>query len=245
MRFDEDFHVHSTFSDDASSTLEENLAMAERAGLRTICMVDHVRADTPWVTHLVEQVRALRRVEGLRVLVGVESKILNRIGELDIPAGIAGVDHVLIADHQYPSESGPITPMAARALIAERELSVEDAVACIIDATVAAMQRAEHPIVAHPFSLLPKLGIAENRVSDAQIQHLANGAKRSQAMVEINEKWNCPGTRLAAALDAAGVCLVAGSDSHHCSSVGVYDRIRSTTSRGGIAVRGPLAVIGR
>jgi putative hydrolase len=244
MRFDEDYHVHSTFSDDAVSTLEENLSMAELAGLRTICMVDHVRSDTPWVPHLVEQVRSLRRVEGLRVLVGVESKILNRSGALDLPADAAGVDHVLIADHQYPSESGPMSPSAVRTLIAERELSIEDAVACILDATVSAMKSVERPVVAHPFSLLPKLGFGESRVSDAQLQHFAIGAMRSGALVEINEKWDCPGVRLAAALSDAGVCLVAGSDSHHCGSVGAYDRIRTTTSRAGIIVRGPLAGIG-
>ncbi len=38
---DEDYHVHSTFSDGASSPAE-NLAAAESAGLRTICMADHV-----------------------------------------------------------------------------------------------------------------------------------------------------------------------------------------------------------
>jgi hypothetical protein len=41
-------HVHSTFSD-GRNTLEENVAQAERVGLRALRCVDHVRTDTKWV----------------------------------------------------------------------------------------------------------------------------------------------------------------------------------------------------
>ena len=43
-----DLHVHSTFSDGAS-TVEENVASAAGHGLHTIGLVDHVRRSTDWV----------------------------------------------------------------------------------------------------------------------------------------------------------------------------------------------------
>ena len=49
-------------------------------------------------------------------------------------------------------------------------------------------------------------------------------------MVEVNEKWSCPSARTVAAMADAGVSLVAGSDSHHCRDIGVYDSVRQTVS---------------
>ena len=63
---------------------------------------------------------------------------------------------------------------------------------------------------------------------------LADLAKRvahAGALAEVNEKWSCPSPRTVAALARAGVTLVAGSDSHHCRDIGVYDRwVRPTAS---------------
>jgi len=59
IAFDEDFHVHSTFSDGAS-TLAENVRVARERRLRTLCLVDHVRADTAW---LPDFVRPWRRTD--------------------------------------------------------------------------------------------------------------------------------------------------------------------------------------
>jgi histidinol phosphatase-like PHP family hydrolase len=49
VALDEDFHVHSTFSD-GESTLVENVRAARERALRTLCLVDHVRRDTARLT---------------------------------------------------------------------------------------------------------------------------------------------------------------------------------------------------
>ena len=89
-RLDGDHHVHSTFSDDARSTPAENLAAARRAGLREIRMVDHVRASSTHVPDMLAAVAALPAVEGLRVLTGVEAKILDVAGTIDAPIARIG-----------------------------------------------------------------------------------------------------------------------------------------------------------
>ncbi|HKH87621.1 MAG TPA: PHP domain-containing protein, partial [Acidimicrobiales bacterium] len=226
IHLDEDYHVHSRYSDDGQSTLEANLLAAEHAGLRAICLVDHVHEDTTWVPDLIDAVHHLRRAQ-LRVLVGVETEILDRGGRLDLPDSVAGVDYVLLADHQFPSDAGPVSAYSVRAMLARGELDAEGVVECLVDAIVGAMARVEHPIVAHPFSLLPRVGLDESHVSDSLVDYLARGARRHGAFVELNEKWNCPGPRLVTALARSGVQLVAGSDSHHCSTIGVFDRVRA------------------
>ena len=88
VALDEDFHVHSTFSDDGASTLAENVRAARRRGLRTVCLVDHVRRDTRWLPEFVAAVDQYRGEPGLRVLAGVEAKILDAAGHLDLPPGL-------------------------------------------------------------------------------------------------------------------------------------------------------------
>lgn len=119
VALDEDFHVHSTFSDGAS-TLAENVAAARERGLRTLCLVDHVRRDTAWVPDFTAAVEQYRHQPGLRVLAGVEAKILDSTGQLDIPPDLGsrvGIDLVLIADHQFPADNGPVHPAHVRAAI--------------------------------------------------------------------------------------------------------------------------------
>lgn len=105
-----DHHVHSTFSDDAVSTLAENVAAASAAGLATVRLVDHVRRSTPWVPDYLAAVRSLQVPDGLTVLTGVEAKILDASGDLDIPELPTGIDRILIADHQFPGVDGPLGP---------------------------------------------------------------------------------------------------------------------------------------
>ena len=223
-----DYHVHSTFSNDARSTVSENLAAASSAGLAEIRLVDHVRTSTAWVADFVATVKAAPTYTDLKVFTGVEAKILNARGELDLPAGLivgtGGVDAVLIADHQFPGIDGAWTPDEARARIAAG-LRPSDALDLLIGATIAAMGSVEQGQLAHCFSILPKIGLDESDLTDEHLAAWATSAASTGTLVEVNEKWGCPGPRaLRAALDA-GATLVASTDSHVASDVGQYTKV--------------------
>src|SRR5688572_18586104 len=97
----EDMHVHSTASD-GKNEIEENLAEAEALGLIRFGCVDHVRLDTTWVPEYVARVQRARPKFGLEIWTGVEAKLLDQRGTLDMPADLRGVDRVYVADHQFP-----------------------------------------------------------------------------------------------------------------------------------------------
>ncbi len=223
---DEDHHVHSAFSDDAVSTVAENVRAARERGLRVIVLADHVRQSSAWIPEFVAAVRDLEPGPGLQVLAGVEAKILNGAGELDLPPSLRGVDRVLIADHQYPGDHGPVPPQDVRAALERRECSAADIIDGLVAATLGALERAALPQLAHLFSLLPKMGLDEADVPGAALDHLAQGCYRAGARVEVNEKWGCPSPRTIRALAAAGVPLVASTDSHDCATIGRYQRVR-------------------
>lgn len=234
-----DYHVHSTFSDDAKSTIEENLAAAASVGLTQIRLIDHVRQSTTWVPEFLAAVAAAPVHEGLTVVNGVEAKILNARGELDIPPGLVvgegGVGAIVIADHQFPGLDGAWTPEETKARIATG-LSVSDALDLLVGATIAAMESVEAGQLAHCFSILPKIGLSEDDLSDEHLRAWAEAAERTETLIEVNEKWACPQPRALRAAITAGATLVASTDSHDARDVGRYDRVltlleRATTTR--------------
>ncbi|WP_421734899.1 histidinol-phosphatase [Cellulomonas sp.] len=229
---DGDHHVHSTFSDDAVSTPAQNLAAAQVARLREIRMVDHVRVSTTYVPEFLSVVRALPRLEGLTVLTGVEAKILDASGAIDAPPEVLaalgtpdGPDRVLLADHQVPGPDGPWSPRATRERI-DAGLDPADVVEMLVTATIRAMWAAGRAQLAHPFSILPKIGLTEDDLPDELLDALAQAAVATGTTVEVNEKWRCPGPRATDRWRAAGVQLVASTDAHDATDVGVYSWVR-------------------
>ena len=74
-------------------------------------------------------------------------------------------------------------------------------------------------------TILPKLQLSEDDLSESQLASWATVAARTGTLVEVNEKWGCPGPRALRAAVSAGAILVAGSDAHHARDVGRYDRV--------------------
>jgi putative hydrolase len=233
---DEDFHVHSAFSDDATSTVADNVRAAAARGLRTVCLADHVRRDTTWVPEMAAAVQACRGPtgvrDGVRVLAGVEAKILDTRGHLDLPAELdAGVDLVLVADHRVPTAAGPEHPATILRSLKNGTTTAAQVIEDLCRSTANAIspQRCpRRPLLAHLFSVLPKVGLSEDAVPGPVLADLAWRIARSGALVEVNEKWSCPSPRTVAALAAVGVPLVAGSDSHHCRDIGRWDSVEVT-----------------
>ena len=228
-----DFHVHSRWSDDAHSTIAENVAAAAEAGLTELRLVDHVRRSTPWIPEFLAELASQPRREGLTVHTGVEAKILNSSGELDLPpdlvVGAGGVGAVVIADHQFPGTDGPWSPEVAREKLANG-LEPADAIDLLIGALVSAMRSVDSAQLAHCFSILPKIGLDEDQLGDDHLAAWALAAAQTGTLIEVNEKWACPSPRSIRAALTAGATVVASTDSHRASEVGRYDRVREILS---------------
>jgi putative hydrolase len=113
-----------------------------------------------------------------------------------------------------------------RDAIARGDATEQDVIEGLIEATASALKGAARPQLAHLFSILPKMGLAEAAVPDQAIAHLARQARTAGAQLEVNEKWACPSPRTVRAFAQAGVTLVAGTGSHDCRDVGVYASVR-------------------
>ncbi|WAL70702.1 PHP domain-containing protein [Kitasatospora sp. YST-16] len=220
-----DLHTHTDFSD-GRDPLEAVLAAAGAAGLRTVVVADHVRADSVHLPAYTAAVRAARAAAPLRVVCGVEAKILDTAGRIDLPDDLTGVEHVALADHRFPLPDGPAHPEQVRERLATGALTPARARRLLLTATTRAVSRlpaGRTAHLAHLFSVLPKCGLAEADLEATELAPLARACRARGVAVELNEKWRCPSPRTAAALAAAGVRLAAGSDAHRAADVGDFD----------------------
>ncbi len=226
LALDRDLHTHTTFSDGAGSPAD-TVAAAVAAGLAEVGISDHVRAGTDWLPAYTAAVRSVARAAVLPVRCGVEAKILDTAGRIDLPPGLAGVEYVLLADHRVPLPDGPAHPGEVRAAVAAGWLSAAAVVEFLVEATVRALAAAPRPAgLAHLFSVLPKAGLSEVDVSDDAVRALAAACRSVGAWVELNEKWRCPSPRVVRLLHAEGVALSAGSDAHEPAAVGRWSYAR-------------------
>ena len=65
----------------------------------------------------------------------------------------------------------------------------------------------------------------EEQLGDERLLAWAQAAAATGTIVEVNEKWGCPGPAAIAALLDAGARIVASTDSHLATDVGRYQRV--------------------
>ncbi len=218
----QDFHTHTTFSDGADS-LDTMVSAAVRAGVTELGVCDHVRAGTDWLPGYVEALRRARHTAPLRLYVGVEAKVLDTHGNLDLPDDLDGIDYVAIADHRVPTPQGPVHPDTIAAKLRDGSLEAVEVIEMVTTAVAtAALSSPVRPLIAHLFSILPKVGLGEEQIPPRLLASFSRRMAATGARVEINEKWRCPTRSVAHRLASDGVQIVAGSDSHSADQLGRY-----------------------
>ena len=221
MNLNEDMHIHSTFSD-GIHTVEENVGQAEAVGLMQMCCVDHVRVSSDWLPGYVKTVENVRQQTKVKVYCGVEAKILNEAGLLDVPENTDGVDFLYAADHQVPFGDRFYSPREIRQMVSEKSVTKNEVIAAIVNSTVNVLENYQNVVIAHLFSVLPKIGADENDVSEAQLENLAITAKRTSAKIEVDERWKCPSVRSVSHFQNHKVPVLFSSDSHRKETIGKY-----------------------
>jgi putative hydrolase len=218
----QDMHVYSTFSG-GQNTIEENVAEAERVGLEEIVFADHVRSDSAWVPAYVAASRECREQTSVALHCAVETKILDIYGRLDLPRGPMGVDAVYVVSHQAPSPDGPMNPRSTCERIEAGELDPQLILRWMVNGTAAALHSHEHVVIAHLFSALPTLGLAESDVPPELIDSLAIAAAESDSRILVDERRRCPTARTLRPFLRHGVPVLLGTGSNTRETIGRYD----------------------
>lgn len=221
-----DWHVHSTFSDGLDS-IEQNVKVAIQRGIKTLGCVDHVRRDTKWLPSYVETVRQIRRkYEGkITLYCCIEAKFLDASGTLDVPELVDGIDYIFAADHQFPYGKDILKPNQVKELLDEELVTKETLFRHLIRATIGAMWKYPNVVIAHLFSILPKVGLKEEDVPLELLAALARAAIETDTPIEVSERWTCPNLDTARFLWDMGVTMPVSTDSHKKETIGLYNHI--------------------
>jgi len=217
----EDMHVHSTVSD-GKNELEENLAEAEALSLTRFGCVEHVRLDTAWVPEYVARVERARSQFGLEIWCGVEAKLLDQRGTLDMPEDLTGVDRVYVADHRFPLGDACFRPIEIKQKLESGELTRAQCFDALIESTLNAIHRYPNLVIAHLFSILPKLGFEESQVPRSAIAELARACAATGTLIEVDERWRSPSYGTVRIFVQHGVPVLCSSDAHRRENIGRY-----------------------
>jgi len=198
-----DLHVHSSWSGDGRSSLEEMLDAAAARGLAYVAITEHAAGlainglSRERVLEERDRIgRLAERYPGLRILYGVELNI-DPDGGLDYDAGFrAGLDWCVASIHDHFE------------LPAERQTR----------RLVAAMEDPAVTVIGHPTGRR----IGRRRGIEFDLAEVLDAAERTGTALEINgslERLDLPSDLLMAARGRSGVCFAISSDAHHVADL--------------------------
>ncbi|TMX37789.1 phosphatase [Vibrio parahaemolyticus] len=202
MEFKVDTHTHTYASGHAYSTLIENAKSAKENGLTMFCTTDHAESmpGAPHYWFFSNQKILPRFLEGVAIVRGVESNILNIEGEIDIPPSVdRNLDWVIASFHE------PVFPPA------NKEAHTEALINVIKSGRVDA------------------LGHLGNPNFDFDFEQVLKCAKEHNVAIEINNTTLKGNSRvgsvercheIAQIGEALDVYFTTGSDAHFCHDVG-------------------------
>jgi putative hydrolase len=210
-----DFHMHTSYTDGADS-IAGMYGKSCEVGLETILFSEHARyTSTDWFETFASEVRALPK-EPCRALVGVEVKVENFDGSLDLhPEIMSQCDLVIASVHRFPGEEGQIMKTNGGFSLAEAE-DLEFKLA------MGALDNPELDILGHPFGMtVRRFG---GGLPWSKMQLLIGKAKETGKAIEINARYHDEPKRLLKECLDAGVLISFGSNAHKLDEVAALHR---------------------
>ncbi|MBD1558726.1 phosphatase [Vibrio sp. S9_S30] len=212
-----DTHTHTYASGHAYSTLIENAKAAKERGLAMFCTTDHSESmpGAPHYWFFSNQRILPRFIEGVAVIRGVESNIMNTKGEIDIPPSVDNnIDWVLASFHE-----AVFTPIGKAA-------HTEALINVILSGRVDALGHLGNPSYDFDFNAVIQCAV-ENNVA-IEINNTSLKGNSRAGSVE-----RC--TDIAVIAQKKGAFITTGSDAHFCMDVGDLNLAANLIERVGIA----------
>jgi histidinol phosphatase-like PHP family hydrolase len=205
-----DFHLHTNWTDGEDSITVVYQAAVD-AGLNTILFSEHGRrTSVDWFPDFAEKIRDLP-MEPCRALVGVESKIEDREGNLDVADEMVNAaDLVMASVHRFPGLDGTPIPF--------EEMDTNDVVELEFQLSWAALSNPVIDILGHPFGMsLRRFGVEP---PEDKLRALMERSATFGVMFEINSYYHPDPWRLIKMCREAGTDISLGSNAHAAKDVG-------------------------
>jgi putative hydrolase len=120
-------------------------------------------------------------------------------------------------------DDGVNHPDDVRGRLERGELDGAEVFRCLIESTRRTLDRPQPVVIAHLFSIVPKLGLDESDAPLDQLDALAEETARTGQRIEVNERYRTPSARTLRPFVDRGVPLLVSTDSHRADAIGRYD----------------------
>ncbi|MEM3393641.1 MAG: PHP domain-containing protein [Candidatus Aenigmatarchaeota archaeon] len=200
-----DWHVHSNYTD-GRSTLKQMIKVAENRKLKAIAITEHVRKKLDYDFYsLLNEIDSLRKKSQIKIFSGIEAKVLNKKGELDLSKKILKeVDIVLGTFHSFNFSSNDFDEK-----IKEYE-----------KALINLLKNRSINIWAHPFSQLYERKI----ISKLNFEKIFKILKKRALVIEINLRKFYLSRNFLNLLFKTKVLFSIGSDAHSADEIWDYTK---------------------
>lgn len=225
-----EYHTH-TFYSDGKGTMEQNVQMARKIGLKTIGISDHgyrhmgfgvKYKDYP---KMKEEILRLReKYPDIEILLGVEANILDDSGEIDVDDFILQYVDYVMAGYHFGSA---ITKMRGlRNHICNyikplKNLEIEYNTRALVNA----MRRNNLFILTHPGD--------KGRIDTLEV---AKVAKETDTILEINTHHPNLSVEQLKLIKDMDLKFSVGADAHHPTHIGILDQAYQNILKSGISV---------
>lgn len=214
-----ELHAHTTWTDGTDS-VADMYARAVATGIQLFNFSEHARRSSgDWFGAFADEVRALPK-SPCRALVGVEVKVLDFTGALDVSEQVLGhCDLVMGSVHRFPGETD--------AEAGTRNRQVSEAIETEFQLMCGVLDNQTIDILGHPFGMCyRRFGIVPP--DDMMRAVIAKAASTSIAF-EINARYHPEPQRLVTWCKEAGARVSLGSNAHRMAEVGRIVRILEGT----------------
>jgi histidinol phosphatase-like PHP family hydrolase len=197
MNLKEDYHIHTNYNDHSASNLTvKNVVMeAERKGLETIAITEHIRETSKWIPSYLIDISNYIQKTNVKVIPGFEAKILSD-GNIDCREEIAR-DYFIIASFHTKYHDKAIWINALTKTIENKYVNV----------------------IGH---LSPESSF---QIDSMEIEEFAELLIKYGKIVELNAKYQMPPESWIKIFIKRGVKFHLGSDAHSLNEIGNYESI--------------------
>jgi len=218
MRILGDYHTHTNYTH-GKSTIEENVAQAEKLGMKEIAITDHSYLGYNHIRKgdlqkMRQEIDAIKDKYNVKILLGIEANLMSRSGDLDISDDeLKDLDLVVLGFHKF-SKVGVKEFFKFVLPNLLKKKPTKEQIERNTQAYINAMDKHRVSIVAHP-------GYAGCAVDYVR---LAEECAKRNIYIELNGKRINFDKDELIAMAKTGVKFVIDSDAHHYLNVGKNHR---------------------
>lgn len=204
-----DKHIHSNWTDGKGSILQI-AKKADETGLICIAITEHVRANSTYFSNYIDEIRQVNKKFRVKILTGLEARVCNFSGNIDVPRGALNKAQIKIASvHRFSMGNRLYYPeQFDKRICQEIELEL----------SVSALKKRRFNVLGHPGGM--SLGVYKE-FPTSFFEEIIIQCKKNEIAFELNSRYHSPVLKyLKPLLKKHNPFVSIGSDAHRVQEVG-------------------------